>query len=51
MSMKKNDRYWCWWMSRYLWFVSARNDQYLFEDAGDVQFTLTEEQVKKLERR
>ena len=49
--MKTTGRYWCWWMHRYLWFVSARNDKYVFEDAADVRFTLTEEQVMKLERR
>ena len=49
--MKTTERYWCWWMHRYLWFVSARNDKYVFEDAADVRFTLTEEQVMKLERR
>lgn len=50
--LKKNDRVWCWWMSRYLYYTGVkRNNTYVFEDIADVTVILTEDDIKKLERR
>lgn len=55
--MERGEKFWCWWMSRYLWFRRTFVNRYtgvayyVFEDAGDAQFDLTESQVAKLERR
>ena len=48
--MKKNSCFWCWWLSRYLWFVKY-NDKLngIFEDVAGVEFELTSKEMKKLE--
>lgn len=54
--MKKSDKFWCWWMSRYLYFVREFADRdtgaacYVFKDICDAHFTLTDSQMSKLER-
>lgn len=54
--MERGEKFWCWWMSRYLWFRRTFVNRYtgvtyyVFEDAGDAQFDLTESQVARLER-
>ena len=56
-ALKKGERFWCWWMSRYLFFRMSYVKCftgvtcYVFEDIADARFELTEEQVGKLERR
>lgn len=56
--LKKGDKFWCWWLHRYLYFVQKYESRdnlksmcYLFEDIADVRFTLGESQLKKLERK
>lgn len=55
--LKRGDKFWCWWLSRNLYFRRAFENQatgavtFVFEDIADAQFDLTEEQVGKLERR
>lgn len=51
--LKKNDRVWCWWMSRYFWFqcVNSVTGKYVFEDAGDCRFDFTAADVEKMEVR
>ena len=50
-TMNKGDEFWCWWLSRRLYFKRMTRDNYTFEDICGAQFDLTEEQVGKLERR
>lgn len=55
--LKKGDKFWCWWLSRNLYFRRAVEDcttgavTYVFDDIADVRFNLTESQFEKLERR
>lgn len=50
IDLKRNCRYWCWWMHRYLLYKGkTSNGMYLFEDFGDELFCFTEDQVRKLE--
>ena len=46
--MKRHDRFWCWWMSRYLLFLKKIGGRYLFTDYGDQQILLTEDEVSML---
>ena len=46
--MKRNDRFWCWWLCRYLIYIRKIGDLHLFEDFGDCRFLLTEDEVAKL---
>lgn len=54
--MKKNDKFWCWWMSRNLYFrrsyvkYPSGVTLYEFEDISGAAFDLTEEQVGKLKK-
>ena len=47
----KNNRYWCWWKSRYLFLIDKVEDRYVMKDYGDEVFTFTEGDFLKLERR
>lgn len=50
--MKKNDRFWCWWMSRYLLFdYVTKNGQYVFRDYGDACIVLSADDVADLVRK
>ena len=52
MEIKRGERFWCWWKSRYLWYKgqNAVTGKYHFEDAGDCHFYLDEKDVLALER-
>lgn len=47
----KSRKFWCTWMSRYLFYVGRSGSKYVFEDFGDCRFYLTEAEVEKLEKR
>ena len=50
--LKKNDRVWCWWMNRYLYYTGIKkNNTYVFEDIDDVTVVLEEDDIKDLEKR
>lgn len=55
--LKKGDKFWCWWMSRNLYFLKAFENRatgaatFVFEDINGARFDLTESQFDKLERR
>lgn len=51
--LKKGQRFWCWWLSRDIYFVgkNTRTNEYRFEDIADVPVYLTEEDLGKLEER
>ncbi len=50
--MKKGDRYFNKKYWRLMIFLGETKDgKYLFEDFGDVRFTLTAEEVQKMEKR
>lgn len=57
VEMKKGDKFWCWWMSRNLYFRRSYFSHlrgvtiYEFEDIADARVDLLESQVAKLERR
>lgn len=46
--LKKNEKKWCWWMHRYLFFCKKDGDTYIFIDIDDEKFLLSESQVSKL---
>ena len=49
--MKKYTRFWCWWLSRYIYFINVnKKGNYCFIDICDVQFELTEKEFRELER-
>lgn len=45
------NKYWCWWLHRYLYLVEVKNEMYIMEDIADARFRFTKEQFDKLERR
>ena len=48
-NLKKNDRVWCWWLSRYLWFKGQNaRGEFIFEDICDEGFEFTAADVAKL---
>lgn len=53
--LKKGSKFWCWWLSRNIYFRRTIEDRgvtyYVFEDICDEQFKLTEDMVAKLEKR
>ena len=52
MKLKKNDRRWCWWMSRYLLFQRVLpNGDYEFTDFGDETVILSADKALALPER
>lgn len=52
--LKKNDKVWCWWMSRYLYYTGVKRNNtntYVFKDITDVTVIIAEDQIEELERR
>ncbi len=54
--MKKGDRFWCCWLSRFVWFrrefVNRSGEvMYVFEDITDSQFVLSVRDLHRLEGR
>ena len=49
-NLKIGQRYWCWWMSRYIWYNGKAYNakDYEFVDAGDCVIILSAEEVEKL---
>ncbi len=52
LKFKKGCRYWCWWYSRYLYFVDLHYYggawKYKFEDVAGVPFTFGGDNAKNL---
>ena len=46
--LKVNDKRWCWWLHRYLFFCKKNGDKYFFSDFDDEMFILSESQVSNL---
>lgn len=47
--MKKNSCYWCWWLSRYLWFIKYDDNLHgIFEDVAGARFRLSPTLMEKL---
>ena len=53
--MKKNEKFWCWWLSRTLYFtgrvVNRGEKLYIFEDISGIVSEIREESLKGLEKR
>lgn len=46
--MTNGERYWCWWLHRYLYYIGKRGDKFRFADVADLPFDLDWEQVQRL---
>lgn len=51
--LKPGVRVWCWWKSRYMWYVGKAHNgkDYKFTDIADAVFYMNAEQVGKLEKK
>ena len=48
--MTKNEKFWCWWMSRYIYYADQRNNKYIFYDIADTLIILSADQIKNLRK-
>lgn len=48
--LRAGERYWAWWMSRYLWYQGRayNGKDFDFVDIADAVVVLNEEQIQKL---
>ena len=64
--MKKGQKYWCWWMSRFVWFTGKEGTErglntetwdytprhyYKFEDTDGATIRIYDKDINKLEER
>lgn len=51
--MKKGEKFWCWWLHRYLYYSGKAYNakDYEFVDICDELFVLNADEVEKLEKR
>lgn len=48
----KNERRWCWWLHRYIYFTGkATSKGYIFTDTAGANLTITENQLEALKER
>lgn len=48
MKFESGKAYWCWWMSRNLYFCGRTARGYKFVDIADCVFVLSEDDARKL---
>lgn len=48
--LKVGRRYWCWWMSRYIWYRGRISTGYQFSDIADCEIVLDAKKVGMLEQ-
>lgn len=49
--MKKGEKFWCWWASRYIWFSGLpknKRGEYTFRDICDEIIMVAEKNIKDL---